>query len=94
MKRDEYLRVCVRAAKAVVDDVVTAANPIWLTSLTGMTFEDFSDFMEDSHLNSALDPQHRHVHQDMTQPLCNYYSASSHNTYLTGKHIEICYTLT
>lgn len=50
-----------------------------------MLFEDFCDFLEDIHLNSALDPLHRHVHQDMTQPLCNYFASSSHNTYLTGK---------
>ena len=31
-----------------------------------------------------FNPEHHTVNQDMTQPLCNYYISTSHNTYLTG----------
>ena len=33
-----------------------------------------------SHHNELLDPKHKNVNQDMTQPLSSYWIASSHNT--------------
>ena len=37
--------------------------------------------------NSAIDPEHETVYQDMTQPLSHYFINSSHNTYLEGDQV-------
>ncbi|XP_073930035.1 1-phosphatidylinositol 4,5-bisphosphate phosphodiesterase eta-1 isoform X3 [Castor canadensis] len=48
--------------------------------------EGFTSFMR-SPACDVFNPLHHEVHQDMDQPLCNYYIASSHNTYLTGDQL-------
>ncbi|GAA6093509.1 1-phosphatidylinositol 4,5-bisphosphate phosphodiesterase eta-1 isoform X1, partial [Tachysurus ichikawai] len=46
----------------------------------------FTNFMR-SPTCDVFNPQHNEVNQDMDQPLCNYFIASSHNTYLTGDQL-------
>ncbi|XP_069856181.1 1-phosphatidylinositol 4,5-bisphosphate phosphodiesterase eta-1-like [Dipodomys merriami] len=48
--------------------------------------EGFTNFMR-SPACDIFNPVHQEVCQDMDQPLCNYYIASSHNTYLTGDQL-------
>ncbi|NXM71028.1 PLCH1 phosphodiesterase, partial [Serilophus lunatus] len=48
--------------------------------------EGFTNFMR-SPAGDVFNPLHCEVHQDMEQPLCNYFIASSHNTYLTGDQL-------
>ncbi|XP_030072890.1 1-phosphatidylinositol 4,5-bisphosphate phosphodiesterase eta-1 [Microcaecilia unicolor] len=48
--------------------------------------EGFTSFMR-SPAGDIFNPLHCEVYQDMDQPLCNYYVASSHNTYLTGDQL-------
>uniref|UniRef100_A0A8C9SNI4 Phosphoinositide phospholipase C n=1 Tax=Scleropages formosus TaxID=113540 RepID=A0A8C9SNI4_SCLFO len=48
--------------------------------------EGFTSFMR-SPTCDVFNPLHHQVNQDMDQPLCNYYIASSHNTYLTGDQL-------
>ncbi|XP_031729338.1 1-phosphatidylinositol 4,5-bisphosphate phosphodiesterase eta-1 isoform X2 [Anarrhichthys ocellatus] len=48
--------------------------------------DGFTSFMR-SPTCDIFNPLHREVNQDMEQPLCNYFIASSHNTYLTGDQL-------
>nr|XP_033953909.1 1-phosphatidylinositol 4,5-bisphosphate phosphodiesterase eta-1 isoform X1 [Pseudochaenichthys georgianus] len=48
--------------------------------------EGFTSFMR-SPTCDIFNPLHHEVNQDMDQPLCNYFIASSHNTYLTGDQL-------
>ncbi|XP_069831570.1 1-phosphatidylinositol 4,5-bisphosphate phosphodiesterase eta-1 [Dendropsophus ebraccatus] len=51
-----------------------------------MGIEGFTSFMR-SPTGDIFNPLHGEIYQDMEQPLCNYYIASSHNTYLTGDQL-------
>ncbi|KAI1893884.1 hypothetical protein AGOR_G00128250 [Albula goreensis] len=51
-----------------------------------MGIEGFTNFVR-SPACDVFNPLHNEVNQDMDQPLCNYYIASSHNTYLTGDQL-------
>ncbi|KAF7665697.1 hypothetical protein LDENG_00135230 [Lucifuga dentata] len=48
--------------------------------------DGFTNYMR-SPAGDIFNPDHNQVNQDMTQPLCNYYIATSHNTYLTGDQL-------
>uniref|UniRef100_A0A3Q3SDH9 Phosphoinositide phospholipase C n=1 Tax=Mastacembelus armatus TaxID=205130 RepID=A0A3Q3SDH9_9TELE len=48
--------------------------------------DGFTNYMR-SPAGDIFNPEHYNVSQDMTQPLCNYFIASSHNTYLMGDQL-------
>uniref|UniRef100_A0A3P8N9W4 Phosphoinositide phospholipase C n=1 Tax=Astatotilapia calliptera TaxID=8154 RepID=A0A3P8N9W4_ASTCA len=48
--------------------------------------DGFTNYMR-SPAGDIFNPDHYSVNQDMTQPLCNYFIASSHNTYLMGDQL-------
>uniref|UniRef100_A0A6Q2Y5D2 Phosphoinositide phospholipase C n=1 Tax=Esox lucius TaxID=8010 RepID=A0A6Q2Y5D2_ESOLU len=48
--------------------------------------DGFTSYMR-SPAGDIFNPEHYEVTQDMTQPLCNYFIASSHNTYLMGDQL-------
>ncbi|XP_044030535.1 1-phosphatidylinositol 4,5-bisphosphate phosphodiesterase eta-2 isoform X2 [Siniperca chuatsi] len=48
--------------------------------------DGFTNFMR-SPTGDIFNPEHNQVNQDMTQPLSNYFIATSHNTYLTGDQL-------
>ncbi|XP_005040465.1 PREDICTED: 1-phosphatidylinositol 4,5-bisphosphate phosphodiesterase zeta-1 [Ficedula albicollis] len=51
-----------------------------------MSFEGFVRYMNSDEC-SVFKIQHKTVYQDMTQPLCDYYISSSHNTYLLSDQV-------
>uniref|UniRef100_A0AAV2M8A4 Phosphoinositide phospholipase C n=1 Tax=Knipowitschia caucasica TaxID=637954 RepID=A0AAV2M8A4_KNICA len=48
--------------------------------------DGFTNYMR-SPAGDIFNPEHHQVNQDMSQPLNNYYIATSHNTYLTGDQL-------
>ncbi|KAJ0064585.1 hypothetical protein NL108_010915 [Boleophthalmus pectinirostris] len=48
--------------------------------------DGFTNYMR-SPAGDIFNPEHYSVTQDMRQPLCNYFIASSHNTYLMGDQL-------
>lgn len=48
--------------------------------------DGFTNFMR-SPAGDIFNPEHNQVNQDMSQPLNNYFIATSHNTYLTGDQL-------
>ncbi|NXH47510.1 PLCZ1 phosphodiesterase, partial [Dicaeum eximium] len=51
-----------------------------------MSFEGFIRYMNSEEC-SIFKSQHRIVYQDMSQPLCDYFISSSHNTYLIADQL-------
>ncbi|KAJ8257694.1 hypothetical protein GJAV_G00188690 [Gymnothorax javanicus] len=48
--------------------------------------DGFTNYMR-SPAGDIFNPEHYEVNEDMSQPLCNYFIASSHNTYLMGDQL-------
>ena len=49
--------------------------------------KSFKKYILNSGINSIIKPEHAEVCMDMNQPLCHYFIATSHNTYLEGNQI-------
>lgn len=52
-----------------------------------LSYHGFLSYLR-SEDNSAVNPEEKTVHQDMDQPLSDYFINSSHNTYLTGRQLK------
>ncbi|XP_035513375.1 1-phosphatidylinositol 4,5-bisphosphate phosphodiesterase eta-2a [Morone saxatilis] len=57
-----------------------------LQKLLSLFLIGFTNYMR-SPAGDIFNPEHYNVIQDMNQPLCNYFIASSHNTYLMGDQL-------
>ncbi|XP_026126380.1 1-phosphatidylinositol 4,5-bisphosphate phosphodiesterase eta-2-like isoform X1 [Carassius auratus] len=55
-------------------------------TLCVLGIDGFTNYMR-SPAGDIFNPEHYEVNQDMTQPLSNYFIASSHNTYLMGDQL-------
>jgi phosphatidylinositol phospholipase C delta len=55
-------------------------------SVEKFTVDSLTSFLS-SNENAIVAPEHREVHQDMSQTLSNYFISSSHNTYLLGHQL-------
>uniref|UniRef100_A0A8C2YVT9 Phosphoinositide phospholipase C n=1 Tax=Cyclopterus lumpus TaxID=8103 RepID=A0A8C2YVT9_CYCLU len=53
---------------------------------TVLGIDGLTNYMR-SPAGDIFNPEHNQVNQDMTQPLSNYFIATSHNTYLTGDQL-------
>ncbi|CAD5226418.1 unnamed protein product [Bursaphelenchus okinawaensis] len=62
-------------------------SPVKINGQLALTVNGFRRLLQ-SRYGSIYKPNHEKIHQDMTQPLCNYFIYSSHNTYLTGLQLS------
>ncbi|CAG5123278.1 unnamed protein product, partial [Candidula unifasciata] len=68
---------------AVIEKMLSCLPVALRTENPSFYARAFEDYLFSS-INSILNPVEFTVHQNMDLPLCNYWIASSHNTYLTG----------
>lgn len=75
------------ADETTASDLITRFEPIEEAKRNReMTFEGFLRYMTSEDCG-IFKIQHRSVYQDMTQPLCDYFISSSHNTYLISDQL-------
>ncbi|XP_074500401.1 1-phosphatidylinositol 4,5-bisphosphate phosphodiesterase eta-2 [Sebastes fasciatus] len=74
-------------AKEYLVDIVAKFEPCPENlQRTVLGIDGFTNYMR-SPAGDIFNPEHNQVNQDMTQPLNNYFIATSHNTYLTGDQL-------
>ncbi|KAJ6659965.1 hypothetical protein lerEdw1_018162 [Lerista edwardsae] len=75
------------ADETTASDLITRFEPIEEAKRNReMTFEGFLRYMTSEDCG-IFKMQHKSVYQDMTQPLCDYFISSSHNTYLISDQL-------
>uniref|UniRef100_A0A673Z4N5 Phosphoinositide phospholipase C n=1 Tax=Salmo trutta TaxID=8032 RepID=A0A673Z4N5_SALTR len=68
-------------------EIVNKFEPCPENQMQGVLgIDGFTSYMR-SPAGDIFNPEHNEVTQDMSQPLCNYFIASSHNTYLMGDQL-------
>uniref|UniRef100_A0A8D3DW22 Phosphoinositide phospholipase C n=1 Tax=Scophthalmus maximus TaxID=52904 RepID=A0A8D3DW22_SCOMX len=68
-------------------EIIKKFEPCSLNQREGaLGIDGFTNFMR-SPAGDIFNPEHYNVNQDLNQPLCNYFIASSHNTYLMGDQL-------
>ncbi|MCI4381118.1 hypothetical protein PGIGA_G00247920 [Pangasianodon gigas] len=76
-----------RVTKEHCLEIVTKFEPCPENQKQGVLgIDGFTNYMR-SPAGDIFKPEHHEVNQDMTQPLCKYFIASSHNTYLMGDQL-------
>uniref|UniRef100_A0A8C2WDX5 Phosphoinositide phospholipase C n=1 Tax=Cyclopterus lumpus TaxID=8103 RepID=A0A8C2WDX5_CYCLU len=74
-------------AKEYLIDIVAKFEPCPENQQrTVLGIDGLTNYMR-SPAGDIFNPEHNQVNQDMTQPLSNYFIATSHNTYLTGDQL-------
>ncbi|XP_031703038.1 1-phosphatidylinositol 4,5-bisphosphate phosphodiesterase eta-2 [Anarrhichthys ocellatus] len=74
-------------AKEYLVDIVAKFEPCPENlQRTVLGIDGLTNYMR-SPAGDIFNPEHNQVNQDMTQPLSNYFIATSHNTYLTGDQL-------
>lgn len=71
------------AVKKLISELQEGAN-------TGQNlfFKGFDKYVSSKSHNSLFNPEHAKLYQDMSQPFCHYFIASSHNTYLLEDQLK------
>uniref|UniRef100_A0A2I3M661 Phosphoinositide phospholipase C n=1 Tax=Papio anubis TaxID=9555 RepID=A0A2I3M661_PAPAN len=68
-------------------DIIEQFEPCLENKSKGLLgIDGFTNYTR-SPAGDIFNPDHHHVHQDMTQPLSHYFITSSHNTYLVGDQL-------
>ncbi|CAH1778916.1 unnamed protein product [Owenia fusiformis] len=73
----------IESVKKLMASYLEDPNPMRQVAGQYFTDKEFVDFLFSKH-NTILDEKEAKVWMDMTQPMSDYWIASSHNTYLTG----------
>uniref|UniRef100_A0A3B3DHV1 Phosphoinositide phospholipase C n=1 Tax=Oryzias melastigma TaxID=30732 RepID=A0A3B3DHV1_ORYME len=83
----EHEQKMIKVTKDHCLEVINKFEPCSENQKQGVLgIDGFTNYMR-SPAGDIFNPEHYSVNQNMTQPLCNYFIASSHNTYLMGDQL-------